>query len=394
MGELEVALSSKNGKTDEKPEKSKGIGVRVPGVLSDEAKKFLDLSGFVSVSDLVRAKLRLWTQNCKSIGLDLTEAQKQRKSTLQNLLPIWVANFRENLPEIHAGKDISAIEKPKKGSFIVVGAGPSIKRLNHINMLGVYKYKGTVIASDRILSHCIAQGVIPDYVVCLDCDPVIKKFIDNKIVRSHQSKIKAVMATTVDPSVVKAWKGEKYFFNAQIDYVPNELSVSNFMQIMSSTNNPYASQETAIKEKKGKSILNTCGGNVGSTCWGLATYLLVDYNKEKLKKYPIGLIGLDFGWPADIPLTDTDYYPAYYKMANGDSEKIKENYKKYHNPFFNNDHNSCKIFDLYRKTFSTWIEGTRIQDRVQTINCTGGGALFCDLIPQMHFEDFLQKYRS
>ncbi|KKK73465.1 hypothetical protein LCGC14_2893580, partial [marine sediment metagenome] len=27
------------------------------------------------------------------------------------------------LPEIHAGKDISAIEKPKKGSFIVVGAG-------------------------------------------------------------------------------------------------------------------------------------------------------------------------------------------------------------------------------------------------------------------------------
>lgn len=376
------------------PGKSKGVGVQIPGALVEEAKNFLELSGFVSISDLVRSKIRLWSQGCKSLNLQISEADKQRKNTLRSLLPIWVGNFRDNLPEIHESPDIKDLKKQKKGSFVVVGAGPSIKKLSHISMIGLRHYKGTVIATDKILRHCIEEGVVPDYVVFLDCDPCIKEWIDNKTVKEQMDKIKAVMATTVDPEVVKNWKGEKYFFNAQIDYVPDDLSVSNFMQIMTSTNSPYATEETADKAKFGKSIMNTSGGNVGSCSWSLACYLMGDYSKENLKKYPIGLIGMDLGWPIETPLEETDYFGPYYKMCGGDMEKIKENYVEHYNPFFKNRHISCRIFDLYRKTFTTWVEGVKVQDGVQTINCTGGGGLFSDLIPQMHFEDFLKKYKE
>lgn len=367
--------------------------IKIPERLAGEVKDYLSYSGFVSISDACRSKLRFWLQNCKSQKIDTSEAELQRKSTLRNLLPVWVGNFRDNLPEIHSGKDIKELEKPKKGSFIVAGAGPSIDLYRHVSMIGYHKYKGRLIATDRILNHCIEEGVVPDYVVMLDCDPKIVDFINTKLVKENMDDIKAVIATTVNPKVLDVWKGEKYFFNAQIDYVPDDLSVSNFMQIMSGTNRPELPPSEAIDALKGKSVMNTCGGNVGSACWTLAAYLMSGYSQDAVSKYPIGLIGMDFGWPEKFPIEDTDYFPVYYKIAGGNLDRVKENYVNYYNPFFKNHSYSCRVFDLYRKTFTTWIEGVFVQDKVRTINCTGGGALFSDIIRQMKFEDFLKKYK-
>ena len=123
-------------------------------------------------------------------------------------------------------------------------------------------------------------------------------------------------------------------------------------------------------------IINT-GGNVGSTAWMLADSLF------KCKK--IALIGMDFAYYIDTPISSTQYYDRLKKFVN--KKDLKMFYTKVYNSrlkkFFYTDH----VYSWYKKCLLEMIGNSSSK----TYNCTGGGILFGNKIKWTSLKKFCRK---
>ena len=45
---------------------------------------------------------------------------------------------------------------------IVIGAGPSLYKFNHLEILAKSDYKGTLLITDKMLVPCLKGGITPD----------------------------------------------------------------------------------------------------------------------------------------------------------------------------------------------------------------------------------------
>jgi hypothetical protein len=105
-------------------------------------------------------------------------------NTLHNLLPGWMDNIRDNFDKIKNGKDVREIPKTDLPA-IVIGAGPSLHRNNHLKMLSESGFDGKIFVVDRVLKDCLDNGVVPDYVLVLDGSDKIMHYIDHDIIDDH-----------------------------------------------------------------------------------------------------------------------------------------------------------------------------------------------------------------
>jgi hypothetical protein len=351
------------------------IVVEVPEVIFKKMQKKKDLDGFAD---------RDWgeylTFMFKHVRLELTEGEMISQSTKDNLFDLWMNNFAENLPHIRKGKTLDKLvpenaDKPPLGACIVIGAGPSIYKHKHLEKLGKSNFKGTVIATDSMLTKCLDKGIIPDLTVTVDGAEIISKFYEHKLVKEYGSKLKIMLITTANPKVRDAIMdagAEIYWFHGIFDDWRSPESFTKLLRIVTKT-----------RDKPNGVASVSCLGNAGATCWVVAHSLL--------RRSPIALLGIDMGYPEGYPLEKTYYFSTYLRAAGGDASKaLAFGYREVYNPFWKV---KCVQDAIFRHYTGAWVEAAKhTEPWVITVNCTGGGGLFTydKTINCMNFEDFLK----
>jgi hypothetical protein len=279
-------------------------------------------------------------------------------------MPEMMQNVGKNMSLILAGRNVGELPKHKGVPIIIVGAGPSLWRENHLRVLKESNWPFPIIVCDRCLIPALREGIVPDYVASVDGSILISKFYDDPIVDEYADKIKAVMPITIHPATVNRFKGEVYWFIPRMDEFELVMSVTRALAYMCV-----------------KSVLVT-GGNAGTLSWNLGFYLLYD---------PLILIGIDLSYDT-MDRTETLYYSSIHRHYEGDKEKIEKAIKKGFNPYFKRHYLIDPIFDAYQKFMMAYINKVD----TTTINCTEGGALYPanphDKPKCRYFRDVLKEF--
>jgi len=280
-------------------------------------------------------------------------------TTLHRFMPMWMSNIHENFAAIKNGLDVRDIPKTDLPALII-GAGPSLYRNDHLQLLADQGFDGVIFATDRILKDCLDVGVVPDYVCVLDGQEGILPFFDHKLVDDYAEQIGAIMCATTHPKVVKRWGGRIHWFSNSIsdNVAPNVAYLLHHLL-----------KKTEV----------STAGHVSSLGWSIA---------HTIGCRTIALIGVDLSYPANTPIEETENYDKYFKAFDGDAEMTEKCYTPYHHKFFDTD---C----YYNPIFSTYIKCSLGQFALASVagatiyNCTEGGALEGDNVKCMHFADFL-----
>ena len=261
----------------------------------------------------------------------------------------WMENIAFNLPIIQKSQDISQIQKPNHQTAIIVGAGPSFKANNHLELLKNLEGK-TIIATDRMFIPLLKAGIIPNFVMTVDAGSDIALYYQSELA-NETLPTKAVMAVSIANETIIAFQGkEKFFYTPMFDDIDLTSSVSLAVSYLTKT-----------------SILST-GGNVGVNAIYLAFFL--GYKN-------IILTGVDLGYTMETAVEQSAYYPAIQAI---DPELTPEKFKrlymiKGHNPGFNLDFYTdigwkFQIDNLVAQSENMASKGTNL------INSTEGGAVW------------------
>jgi hypothetical protein len=302
----------------------------------------------------------------------------------EQLFPMWMKNFAENIPYIRSEKSHSiselavpaVVDKPEH-SAIVIGRGPSVFQHKHLEVLADAKakgnYAGLVVASDGILLECLKEGIIPDLTVSVDGSTLIKKWYDDPLV---DSRLKVALPVTIDNSVYQTCIDHGctvYWFVPQFDFYYAKESVTKVMRLMTRT----------PKNPDGL-VMTSLGGNSGAAAWVFAAFVL--------KCSPVCLIGIDFGYPENTKLVDTPYYSSMIQQP----VDVDVAYDEIYHPYFKTKAHIDGVFTGYKETF------LNLQNTVEawyikaggTINATEGGCLYGQGIKCMPFKEFLEKFKK
>lgn len=299
-------------------------------------------------------------------------AKKVLDYTLQMKLPLWINNLAENLTRIRRGLDITKLKRQPDKAAVLVGAGPSVYKHKHLELLSESKFKGVVIATDKMLIPCLKKGVIPDYVASVDGSPAIAGFYNHKLVDENAGKIKAVLNITVHPSVPKRFKGKKYWFISMYD---NPLVTVNGKQYL----NPQSI--TMFMHFLTKKFMMVTLGNVGGFIWNLGNYIGCS---------PLLLIGYDYSY-ATLKPEKTSYWQAYLNLTKGKKREARKVFHIETNPIYKTKYLMEPIFMSYRELFKIYLEKAE-KVGIKTVNCTEGGALHGSYIENMRFKEALEKF--
>ena len=294
-------------------------------------------------------------------------------------------------------RDVPPPSGEKAKSAVIISAGPSVHRQRSVSHILASGYKGTVVAVDGSLISCLKAGLFPDYVLTLDShetgivrwygDPHFEQnslnddyfqrqdldvefrtnLIEQNIahialVNQHGSKSKAIVASSAPQNVVcriEEAKFDTYWWNPLVDNPGEPGSLTR-----------------RLYEINGLPCMNT-GGNVGTAAWVFASTIL---------NIPmIALLGMDFGYYADLPYSKTQ---KYYELINhlGTSEGLEVHFPSYTFPLTGERFYTDVTYSWYRKNFLELLalSGAR------TFNCTGGGVLFGDRLPCVTLQTFLE----
>ncbi len=290
--------------------------------------------------------------------------------TIAMLLPMWMDNFAHNVIHILDESDVSLIPK-RDGSGIIIGGGPSLKQLNQLEQLGKSNYRGTIIATDRVLIDCLRNDIVPEFVTSTDGDPSrVAAFYNHKLVKEYAPKMNLVIITTIHPSVAKIWReingGKIYWFNAFLDDPEAPTSLTKAMHFMTR-----------------KTILHVPGNN-GAFAWNLA--LTIGCN-------PVCLIGMDYGYTIDTPLEQTSYYYKFMATYGNNLEEVKKLYKEGVHPFFDTKYLYDIMWDGYKTMFLPYLRKAVSEMGVKIIS-SSPCHLWDQSIENMHFTSFLKKYEK
>ena len=301
------------------------------------------------------------TENALQLPLNVTVKLSIATMTTKKLLPLWIDNISNNLEAIRIGKDINDIQTHQKTEALVIGAGPSLKQNNHLELLAEKKFGGTIFATDRILKDCLNAHIIPDYVIIIDGSEKIVGYIDYDIVDDYADKLTALMATQVHPSVVNRWNGDIYWFNTAMD----DVIVPNVNAILS-----LLTKKTPIPT----------AGHASSVGWNASAFL---------KYSSIILIGVDLSYPLNTPIEETWYYNGYLQQCEGDKNKVRQLfYKDHHHTIFATDCYYEPMFESYIST-SIWQLKELAKAGIKIYNCTEGGAIEGEGIKCLKFINYL-----
>jgi hypothetical protein len=197
--------------------------------------------------------------------------------TLRWNLPAWMDNLAENLQAIRKGQDIIDLPKKEKEPCIIVGAGPSLKYFNHLELIRKSGWKHPVFSCDKILGECLRHKIVPYATATVDGSPIVHGFYTAGIVKKYAPQVNALFSVLVHPTVANtygSYNGPIYWYVPLLDMpvtADKKLDVRSLSYILSLLT-------------KHQSLISGIG-NVGAFLWNVAYELGCD---------PIILVGFDF----------------------------------------------------------------------------------------------------
>lgn len=309
-------------------------------------------------------------------------------------------NAKRNVQFRDRGKSLKALAGETIGEgdhAIVLGAGPSLHRFPIAEEIKAASYRGAIVVTDSCMSYCLRNGIVPDLVVTLDphAKRIVRWFGDPKLLpehlveddyhsrqdmdpvftdeiranlqmidllNEHGSKMKIALATSASDAVVDRVLEtgmQVYWWNPMYDDPSKPGSVTKELQKL----NGFPSVNA--------------GGNVGTACWVLADAVL--------GKSRVALGGIDFGYYAETPYKNTQYYRDALDLVG--EENLDSLFMPVFNPHLQRWFYTDPAYMWYRECF---LEMAADADCV-TYNCTQGGILFGDGIRFVPLETFLQE---
>ena len=308
-----------------------------------------------------------------------------QKNTAE-MVDLWMYNFVRNSNDFLYGKSLKKLSifknknvnpKKSKKSAIVIGAGPSIRNNNHLELLGKSNFNGAIVCTDRMLIPCLKNGITPKkfpkfYVLTIEPKDVTLAFYNDPIVKKFHKGIRAILSTCTEHETVEVIKKNKleiFWFHPLIDDYRKQGSINKIMNLMSkSKSNPT-----------GFPGLQT-GGNVGCFSW-IFSWAILGCSS-------IALTGIDLGHDENTPLSKTRHYGEYLKIFKNDKNELKKYFKTIKNPDLNVKVLSDPIFDFYREAFLDLI--IRSPKWVTTVNCTEGGSMFGKRLQNSQLSNFIK----
>lgn len=322
----------------------------------------------LSIRDLLH-RLAIYpefTKNALQLPPEITLEAISNVATMDKLLPMWLENIRNNFEKIKTGKDIADIPH-KNEPALIIGAGPSLVRKKHLELLAEKGFNGTIFAADSILKSCLEHGIIPHYVLTLDGSEKILPYLNHDIIDDHANKMGAIICVSAHPTVVKRWKGEIFWFENSVGdaVLPNVARTINLL-----------CKKTELMT----------AGHVSSAGWSVAF---------ARGRNPIVLIGVDLSYPMDVPIEKTWYFDEYMKYFSNDIKKVRDVYKNYyHHTAFGTDCYCDRGVFLPYRNYSLMQCKAASEKGVRMINCTEGGSLEGEGLECMKFEEYLDSQKG
>jgi hypothetical protein len=153
--------------------------------------------------------------------MDQDQQVREVKSATQlRFNQLWQRNFQSNLNAIQKNSGVIALKnKFRDLPSIVVGAGPSLDK--NIHLLHRAQNKAIIISCDAALKPLMRHGIVPDFVVCLDPQEEISRFLMNV----PQKGITLVVPSIVHPHVLELWENDILFFNKFAPDIPTLVEI-------------------------------------------------------------------------------------------------------------------------------------------------------------------------
>lgn len=143
------------------------------------------------------------------------QIREVKSATFLRFNQIWQQNFQTNRSAIQKNPGVIALKnKFRDLPSIVVGAGPSLDK--NIRFLHRAQNKAVIISCDAALKPLMSHGITPDFVVCLDPQEEISRFLMNV---PHKG-ITLVVPSIVHPHILELWESDILFFNKFAPDIP------------------------------------------------------------------------------------------------------------------------------------------------------------------------------
>lgn len=307
-------------------------------------------------------------------------------------------NARNNLAAIRQGSSIKKLLDITMGTgdkAIILAAGPSLKRNNVAEQLRQSGYDGAIIATESSMLYCLRNGIIPHLVVTVDPHPkrIVRWFGDPQLTQADLEADDYFQRQDLDASFADAMRVNDEILDLlnrhgkQMRIATSSSASTSVVQRANDTGmeifwwNPMFDDPDAEdgvtkqlqRENKLPSV--NAGGNVGSAAWMMANAVL---NKSR-----IAVTGMDFGYYAETPYRNTQYY--YEALALVGEERLDEVYMHVFNPHLQQWFYTDPAYMWYRNCFLSMAE----EARCETYNCTEGGILFGDAVQVTPLSRFL-----
>jgi hypothetical protein len=152
------------------------------------------------------------------------QIREVKSATLLRFNQVWQQNFQANRNIVERNPGVIALKNKFRGlPCIVVGAGPSLDK--NIRFLHRAHNKAVIISCDAALKPLMGQGIVPDFVVCLDPQEEISRFLVNV---PHKG-ITLVVPSIVHPHIIKLWENDVLFFNKFAPDIPTLVEIQQIV---------------------------------------------------------------------------------------------------------------------------------------------------------------------
>lgn len=329
--------------------------------------------------------LQYWlTWKFQDVELSPGLSAEIRRGTRSQLAPMWMKNLAQNLPMIlksNLNLRTLAADEPIDRKCVVIGRGPSVFRKGHLKIIresDVYQNgELTTIACDGIFKDCLREGLIPDYVTTVDGAEVVEKWytldpdLEKLWLQREKKPTKAVISTQTHPSVVDLIENLHmpiYWFQPATDSVEATHSVTRRLMLL-----------TCHEGNPDGVVSLDCGGQVGTMSWVFSWVILKHSN--------VCLVGMDCGYPKDMPLDETYYWDT--ALSSLPALRAHTFYEPFTNPDTGEEYVLDPVFKCYREAFRDFVY--RTPDWLDLANASSGTLYFPPYLRSVDLEAWLAE---
>ena len=256
-----------------------------------------------------------------------------------------LANIERNAGFIQRGHSLADLRNGPIGegdSAVVIAAGPSSRRFPALDEIRSAGFQGAVIAADSAGARCLRAGIVPDLLVSVDphSNRIVRWFGDPDLTWDKLERDDYFRRQDLDTSFADELRTNEELLDLMNRFGPririalatsashdvvrrvHEIGMQVFWwnPMLDDPDEP-GSVTAELQRRNGLPSVNV-GGNVGTCSWMMAHAVL--------GKRRVALSGMDFGYYADTPYRNTQYYHEAVALIGED--RLDEIFLRIENP--------------------------------------------------------------